>query len=62
MVQRCESLGALDFPNVMATPSDAASHMLVPLTHWHACLRGAPFIEDRPQMVAIMELDSIATS
>jgi hypothetical protein len=57
MVQRCEFLGALGFPNVRATLSDAASHMLVPLTHWQACLRGAPFIEDRPQMVAVLEAD-----
>ena len=60
MVQRCELLGSLGLSNLLATHSNAPSHMMVPLTHWQTCLRGAPFIEDRPQMVVSREAGSIA--
>ena len=60
MVQRCELLGSLSLSNLLATHSNAPSHMMVPLAHWQTCLRGAPFIEDRPQMVVSREAGSIA--
>jgi D-alanyl-D-alanine carboxypeptidase len=62
MVQRFKSVGGLGIANILVTQSDAPSHMMVPLTHWQACLRAAPFLEDRPQRMARSEADLIATS
>jgi hypothetical protein len=52
MVSRCKTLGARGLANLIATPSNAGSHMLVPVTHFQACLEGAAFLNRKPELVA----------
>jgi hypothetical protein len=52
MIRRCKSLGALGLANLIATPSNASSHMLVPVTHFQSCLEGAAFLDRKPELVA----------
>jgi len=52
MVHRCETLGALGLANLVATPSAAASHMLVPVTHFQACLEGSAYLDRKPELGA----------
>ncbi len=52
MVDRCKTLGALGLANVVATPSNAISHMLVPVTHFQGCLEQATFLDRKPELVA----------
>jgi hypothetical protein len=59
MVHRCETLGALGLPNLIAMKSNAPDHMHVPVTHWQACLRSAPVLENRPSTPPVLEAESI---
>jgi hypothetical protein len=52
MVHRCKTLGALRLANLIATPSNASSHMLVPVIHFQSCLEGAAFLDRKPELVA----------
>ncbi len=52
MVHRCKTLGGLGLANLIATPSGASSHMLVPVTHFQGCLERADFLDRKPQLVA----------
>jgi hypothetical protein len=50
MVRRCKTLGALGLANLIATPSSASSHMLVPVTHFQGCLDRAISSTESPNL------------
>ena len=55
VASRCEELGGLGLSNLIAKVSSAPDHMHVPVTHWTDCLKAAPFLEQKPQQVAVSD-------